>query len=164
MGRKIKRLASLQGHDFKQYYRKEKSVEVKVKLLGLLHIQDGKSCVETASILKVYKTTVQEWIRLFAEEGLVGLRRKPGQGVKKRVDKNDLPNIKKGILELQTKRKGGRTRGRDIQKYLLDQWSVSYQLSAVYELLQDLKIVWISSRSKHPISNQAAQDSFKKNL
>jgi transposase len=164
VGRKIKELASLQGHDFEKYLRNERSADVKIKLLGLAHIQSGKSCRDTAKIVKMHENTVQEWVRRFHKNGLDGLKRQAGQGAKKRVNKSDYLKIKEGILTLQSTRTGGRMRGQDIQQYLHDQWNVAYKLSAVYDLLKKLNIVWISARSKHPASNQRAQDAFKKNL
>jgi transposase len=164
VGRRIKGFSSLQGHDFKKYMSQEKLAEIHIKLLGLSHVQEEKSCRKTASMLKVHENTVQEWVRRFAQSGLKGLQRQPGQGSHKKIDKQKLPQIKEGILSLQSTFKGGRVRGQDIQKYLHDQWNVDYKLSTIYEFLHDLGIVWISARSKHPTSSQEAQDSFKKNL
>lgn len=164
MGRKIKGLESLQGHDFKKYMKDEKLAEIYIKLLGLSHVQEGKDCREAASIVKVHENTVQEWVRRFATKGLEGLKRQPGQGAHKKVDKKNLPEIKAGILALQSTRKGGRVRGYDIQQYLKDEWNVNYKLSAIYNLLHELNVVWISARSKHPASSEVIQDSFKKNL
>ncbi|MCA9508810.1 MAG: transposase [Myxococcales bacterium] len=164
MGRRIKEFASLQGHDFKKYLRNESSAEVSLRLLGLAHVQEGKSCREVAKMLKVHENTIQGWVRRFAKSGFDGLQHQPGQGGKKRINPQDLPQIKAGILALQTTRTGGRISGQDVQKYLFDQWNISYKKSAVYDLLQSLNLVWISARSKHPSSDEAKQASFKKNF
>ena len=164
MSRKITHLASLQGHDFKKYIRQEVCADVKIRLLGLSHIQDGKSCRDTAKMVKSNEYSVQAWVRRFAVGGVSALRRQPGQGLRKRVNVQDFPEIKKGILLLQPASTGGRIRGTDIQKYLQEIWTISYKISAIYKLLKDLKIVWISARSKHPMSTQAVQYDFKKNL
>jgi transposase len=60
MGRKIKRFASLQEHDFEKYKNNEKSAEISIKLLGLAHAQEGKTCREIAKMLKVHENMVQE--------------------------------------------------------------------------------------------------------
>ena len=161
MGRKIKNFANMQ-HDFKKYIRNEPSGEVKMRLLGLYHVQEGKSCRTTAQMLKVNEKSVQNWVKRFAVGGLEGLQHQPGQGCKKRFNKQDLPQIKAGILALQKTKQGGRVRGEDIKQYLLDQWNIQYKRSAVYALLSQLSIVWISARSKHSASKQETQDAFKK--
>lgn len=164
MGRKIRARACLQGHDFKKYIRNEASADVRMRLLGLSHVQEGKSCRETSRMVKVHENTVQDWVQRFKKGGLEGLQTQPGQGAHKRINKEDMPRIKEGILALQATRAGGRMRGQDVQKYLLDEWNVAYKLSAIYNLLKDLRIVWISARSKHPASNIAEQNAFKKTL
>ena len=162
MGRKIIFEASLQGHDFKKYIKGEKSVEVSRKLLALSHVQEGKSCTETARIVRVHYNTVQKWVRNFHKGGLERLQHQPGQGMKKRVKEKDLPQIKAGILALQAARRGGRITAHDIKKYLFEEWGVQYQETTIYNLLKDLKLVWISARSKHPISSTETQNTFKK--
>jgi transposase len=161
MARKIKNLVSLQGHDFKKYIRTEAAPDVRMRLLALAHIQEGKACRAVAAIIKVGENAVQQWVKLFAEGGIDGLRRKKGQGCRKRVDLQKLPQIKTGILALKPL-SGGRIRRTDIQAYLEKEWNVVYRRSAIYALLKHLGIVWISARSKHPSSSQIEQDAFKK--
>jgi len=104
VGRKVKGLASLQGHDFKQYIRNESSADICLRLLGLAHVQEGKTCREAAKMVKVHGNTVQEWVRRFAKSGLEGLQHQPGQGTPKRINVQYLPQIKEGILALQATR------------------------------------------------------------
>ncbi|MCA9508614.1 MAG: transposase [Myxococcales bacterium] len=163
-GRKIKRLSSLKGHDFAKYIKGEKSGEVRIKLLGLQHVQEGRSCKDAAKMVKVTDGAIRTWITRFAENGLNGLKRKPGQGAKKRFPKERFEEFKQSVIELQNQRNGGRVRGNDIQKLLSEKFSVNYEKTTVYDLLASVGLVWISARSKHPISSQEAQSAFKKTL
>jgi transposase len=76
----------------------------------------------------------------------------------------DVTQIKEGILALQKTRTGGRIRGKDVQKYLLEKWGIAYKKSAVYDFLKSINLVWISARSKHRAGDHVAQDAFKKTL
>src|SRR5574338_1243540 len=118
VGRKIIWKKSLEGHNFKRYMSDEKSADLRIKLLALLHVQEGKGCGEAAKIVKVSQGAVQRWGRRFAKNGLDGLKRQPGQGLRKKVKKENLLPIKEGILSLQSKFDGGRIRGQKIKKYL----------------------------------------------
>jgi transposase len=164
VGRKIKGIESLKGHEFNKYIKHEQSPEVRVRLLGLSHVQDGKTCRDTAKMVKMHENSVRSWVRSFASEGLEGLKNKPGRGAHKRLNRVYFSQLKEEILTLQQNRSGGRVRGKDIQQFLLREWSIDYSLSSVYDLLHELDLVWISARSKHPASSLVAQNSFKKNL
>jgi transposase len=70
--------------------------------------------------------------------------------------------FKEAVITAQEEKSGGRIKGTDIQKILLNQFDVEYSLTSVYDLLHRLKLVWISVRSKHPSQDQEIQDNFKK--
>lgn len=61
------------------------------------------------------------------------------------------------------KPQGGRLMGKDIQKYVKDNFGVNYNVRNIYHLMKKLNIVWITSRSKHPKQDLEAQNNFKKN-
>jgi transposase len=54
--------------------------------------------------------------------------------------------------------------GKVIQKYIQETYDVNYCVRNIYRLMNDLDIVWITARSKHPNQDLAAQKAFKKFL
>ena len=52
--------------------------------------------------------------------------------------------------------------GKDIQKHIEEKFSVTYKIRNIYKLMKELNLVWITSRSRHPKQDLAAQDKFKK--
>ena len=71
---------SLKEFDFKKLASQQKSIQMKMRLLALSHFQDGHSRTQIAQFLKVSRTSVNKWVRLFLEEGLAGLEEKPRSG------------------------------------------------------------------------------------
>lgn len=65
---------------------------------------------------------------------------------------------------MQENREGGRVRGQDIQVLLKEQFSVDHALPSVYHVLERCELSWISTRSKHPKSDPAMQEEFKKKI
>ena len=57
---------------------------------------------------------------------------------------------------------GGRLQGKDVQAYISSEFGVQYQKSNVYNLLHELNLSWITTRSKHPKQSIEAQETFKK--
>ena len=70
--------------------------------------------------------------------------------------------IKKYVIDHAVKEQGGRLMGKDIQKYIYETYGVNYCLRNIYRLLNELELVWITSRSKHPKQDLVAQEAFKK--
>jgi transposase len=147
-----------------QLYPRETNSRVKVRLLGMIHVEEGKSCGTVADIVKVSRSTIYRWLKRLMEEGLSGLFDKPGRGAKQKLSKKDEEAFKKAVFKLQKDRKGGRVKGEDIRQLLIEKFNVHYSLNGVYELLKRLKIVWITGRSKHPKSDPKVQEEFKDNF
>ncbi|MFT5558237.1 MAG: hypothetical protein ACI9RZ_000697 [Sphingobacteriales bacterium] len=68
------------------------------------------------------------------------------------------------MLSVAVKPQGGRLMGKDIQKHIKETYGVNYHVRNIYYLMKGLNIVWITSRSKHPKQDLAAQEAFKKFL
>ncbi|EOB6677927.1 transposase, partial [Vibrio vulnificus] len=71
---------SLNNLDFKKLASQQKSIQMKVRLLALAHFKDGHSRTQMAKFLKVSRTSVNQWVQTFLEEGLEGLQEKPRTG------------------------------------------------------------------------------------
>jgi len=71
---------SLINIDFKALASKQKSIQMKVRLLALAHFQEWRSRTEIAKNLKVSRTSINKWVRTFLAEGLEGLQEKPRTG------------------------------------------------------------------------------------
>jgi len=150
--------------DFLSLSKKEKKPRVRIRLLGLAHIKDGASYRKTAKMLKVSLVSVQNWANRFKKSGLKGLNDQEGSGCKPLFPQEKEEELKRLILEKQSKKSGGRLTGTDIKKIVNDDFGVKCALRTVYDLLHKIGLVWISSRSKHPKNDKKAQEDFKKNF
>ena len=150
--------------DFISLFKKENSPHIKIRYLGLSHIQEGATISHVASILRVSPRAVTYWIKRFKDNGLEGLRDKEGRGAKTKLPSDKENKFRDKIIAMQEKRKGGRVKAQDIQKMLEKEFEVSCSISAIYLLLKRVGLHWISSRSRHPKQSQEVQDLFKKTL
>jgi len=152
----------LGNYDFVSLSKKTKVAHMRIRYLGLAHVAEGKSYVKTSALLKIQRATVSEWVKRFKIEGLKGLENKPRSGHPYKLNQKYHDALKEGIAKLTSEREGGRIKGTDIQSYIKERWDVSYSLNGIYRLMKDIRMSWISARSKHPKQNPQAQDTFKK--
>jgi transposase len=154
----------LQGINFKAIAKQAKSPRLRIRLLGLMHLQEGHSLSAVAKMFNVRWKTAKNWLRKFLTSGVDGLCDKPRSGRKPHLQVDDVIPFKKAIEKLQSKRQGGRVIGKDIQKLLREQFSAEYDLDSIYRLLERVGMVWITARSIHPKADKKAQETFKKTL
>ncbi len=148
--------------DFTSLFKKEGAPHIRIRYLGLSHIQEGATIAYVSSILRVSSRTVTYWIQRFKKAGLKGLEDKVGRGAKKKLSTNKENKFCDRVIEMQKTRKGGRVKGEDIRIMLKEEFDVNCSLSATYLLLRRVGLHWISSRSRHPKQSQEVQDLFKK--
>ena len=153
---------TINEHDFKMLYRIETNPRIRIRLLAFSHLQEGLTPVEISPMIHVGALSIRTWIHNFSREGLAGLRDKPKPGAKPRLPTGQLESFTMALSQLQEERSGGRVRGEDIRELLRVKFQVKYSLNGVYALLKRIGWVWISVRSKHPKTDQAKQEEFKK--
>jgi transposase len=161
-GRKAQIPESVFAHDFSKLSKKEGHARTRQRFLALSHLQDGATITDVANYIKVARSTVYDWINRLEKEGLEGLREKEGRGAIPKLTKEHHEAFKQSVLELQNNRTGGRIRGSDILNLMREKFGVDCSMGTVYKTLARLDLVWISGRSKHPKSDQQAQEAFKK--
>jgi len=164
LGIHLQRPSDFEKHDFLSLYTKEKNARARVRLLGLHHIQSGKTLTNIGKILEVRRQTVGDWYKNFLERGFSGLYDMPKTGSNTILPREQEVCFQESVLKLQNERAGGRITINEIHQLLINKFHVQYKKRSVYELLKRLDLVWISSRSKHPNSDKKAQHTFKKTL
>ena len=152
----------LNSIDFDSLSKKESNARVRIRLLALSHLKDGKNSSEVARMLKISAQSVRFWLLRFHQESLDGLKDKQRSGRPYALDPQYHQALKDEILQRNHSSSGGSLTGLDIVDLIQEKWNVSYSLSGVYDLLRILNMSWISARSKHPKQDKEAQDQFKK--
>lgn len=61
---------NLGNTNLKQFARQQKTIQMKMILLTLDHFKEGKSRTQIAKYLKVSRTSINQWVSVFLEEGL----------------------------------------------------------------------------------------------
>lgn len=152
------------SYDFAAMAKKEKVAFLRVKLLVLEQIKQGKGYREVAKSFCVHETAIKKWVIRVVSQGPAALKVAPGRGRKCKLNKSKIGEFKAAINELQNKRCGGRINVADITAMANEKFGTNYKVKGMYDLLHRIGMVWISARSKHPAHNAGAQEAFKKTL
>ena len=140
------------------------NASLKLRYLAVQKFHEGHSRTSIAKTLSVSRRLVNEWITKYLSGGFDALALKLATGQPSRLSNAQKILIKAYVQEHAVKEQGGRLKGKDIQKYIHKTYGVSYCLRNIYRLMNELEIVWITSRSKHPKQDLCAQETFKKIL
>lgn len=123
----------------------------------------GRSTPRIVEALKVPRRTVQRWVELYNEQDVAGLHHHKGAGAKPRL-KDDQHERLRARLDAGPGAGDGTCAwsGAAIVELLSKEFDVVLKRDAVYKLLHRMNYSWLCPRPRHPKSDAAAQDAFKK--
>lgn len=143
--------------------RKESDAKVRIRILGIAAALEGKSRTEASKVAGLNLNIFRIWIKRYNEKGIEGLRNIKKTGRQKKISLEIQEKLRQKILNGANYETDGRIRFRlvDIQDYLRTQHDLEYSQSAVWYILKDLNLSWISVRPKHPKTDDVAIQEFK---
>lgn len=161
--RKIELVRDVSLDVLKKNYKKEKNHRIKLRILMLIHVKEGKSATQIGKILKCSHNTIITQIRRFNEFGFEGLFDKVRSGSPSKVNHGEL----KEILEQSPKDFGYPHEvwfPRLVYNYILDFQKVQIAPEYVYELIRNLGYTLVVPREKSYKSDPEKVKLFKKKL
>lgn len=161
-GKRAKLPEGFANHDFDKLAKQERNARVRLRLLGLAHLQDGHTITATAKMCRVERSTVYEWLDRFKSGGIDAMQEQEGRGAKPKLSRGQHKVFREAVLKLQDERPGGRIKGLDVLKLMQEKLGIDCSLDTVYRSLAKVDLVWISAHSKHPKTDFAEQEAFKK--
>lgn len=151
----------IQIFDFLASYKVERDPRIKIKLLALCHLQNGKTIQEVSEITLYNTKSVKSWLDDFIEFDYESLIEREGRGRKPRLAPEDEEKFKDALCTIQDNKKSGSVGATEVRTLLADQFDCCYSQSGTYALLDRLNLVWITGRSRHPKISEEAIELYK---
>lgn len=144
--------------------KKTKDGAHRTRILAIASLIEGKSRGEAAKIAGMSVSNLHIWIRRYNQFGLAGLFKKKHTGRKPKFTPEIEQFLKETALRGASFEKDKRVafRIKDFQQMILEQFGIHYSISALWYALKRLGLSWVSVRQKHPKTDLAAQEEFKK--
>ena len=143
--------------------RREKRLVNQIRIRAVLSVARGNHVPMLARSLSVAERAVRNWVHRYNRGGLVGLQDQR-KGRQCRLSDSQLEKIRKRLREGSRPEDGVCSlRGRDIRRFLEEEFQVSYGRSSVYYLLHhQLGMSYLKPRPLHRKTDPEAQAAFKK--
>ncbi|MBW8184728.1 helix-turn-helix domain-containing protein [Shewanella nanhaiensis] len=130
--------------DLMKLVRKETNARMRLKLLALLHFQEGKSRYQIADYLKVSRTSVNKWITSYLSSGLEGLKDKKHTGRPSALNEEQMLELSQFIKRRIATRSTKPLHGCDVQQFIAEKFGVNYEISNIYRILERLGYAWVT--------------------
>lgn len=141
-----------------QRYRTEKQPDLKPRLHALWLLRQGHSLTETARVLGVHYTSVQQWVAWYRQGGVaeVLVHRKVGQGQPPWLTPAQQEQVRFQVAQGQFRTASGAV------QWVKETFGVEYKLKGMYSLLKRLKGKKKVPRPMATNTSLEAQEEWKK--
>lgn len=147
--------------DFQKMARSESCPRIRERLLGFYNLMIGKNRIEAAKAVGRNPEWLRSWVLRYDEGGYENLFDKAKPGQPKHLTKEQEEELVQDIIQMQDDRDGGRITGNEIREHIEKKYNKTFKNNSIYDLLHRLGLSWVSSRSKHPKSDDKKQKTFK---
>ena len=134
------------------------------RMLALALGLEGCSRAEAARHAGMDRQTRRDWVHRYNTEGLPGLHDRPRSGRKPRLTPEQEAELVTAVERGPDPDRDGVVRWRriDLKALIEARFAVRLHERSVGKLLRRLGFARLSARPKHPLSDPAAQEAFKK--
>jgi len=134
------------------------------RLLAIAAVLEGHSRGDAAHLNGMQRQTLRDWVHRYNEHGVKGLMSRPSPGRPPALSEAQMAELKQMVLEGPTLERHGVIRWRcaDLRRQIAARWSVTVHENSVGRFLHRLEMTRLQPRPRHPKTDAAAQDAFKK--
>jgi len=141
----------------------ERDKRLFLRLRAVYLAATGLTAPEVAAALGPSRRAVQRWVARYNAEGPEALGDRPRPGQPTLLPASEVARLRDRLDAGPTAADGVCTlRGRDVRAILDAEFGVAYSMPGVYALLHRLGYSCLDPRPRHPRSDPAAREDFKK--
>lgn len=152
------------AEELQALFRQERNARLAKRIWMVWQARLGHTAPQIAKGIGLSRRAVQEWVRRYNQEGLVGLETRPGQGREPILSDDERQLVAERVEAGPQDGDVCSLRGVDFQKFLETWFGKLMSLTTVYRVLHDLGDEWLVPRPKHRKNDPDAMAAFKKSF
>lgn len=143
---------------------REGDARVARRILAIAMVLAGHSRQAAAEAQAMEAQTLRDWVIRYNEHGLAGLADRARPGRPRRLSGEQEAELDGWVEQGPDLKKDGAVRWRrfDLREKIRERFGVTMHVRSVGKILRRLNFRRISVRPRHPQSDEAAQEAFKK--
>lgn len=167
MGRSTRQVKGYSSDQIKALFKSEATYKIGIRLYAIYQVSLGKPSRELEVLYNTSFKQILNWVSRFEQEGVEGLRDKPGRGRKPKMTPEQKERLKVLVLEESPLDYGYNTstwNGPLLIDWLVNHLNINYKRAQIYNVLKSLGLSYQKSKGFYPESDKEAQESFKDEL
>jgi transposase len=167
MGRKPSGVKGYTPEQIKALFSRDDKYKIGMRLYAVFQVSLGKPPRQLEEVYNTSFKQIHNWVHRFEEEGLEGLKDKPGRGRQPRLSPEQQQEVS-ALLEQQTPSLHGYNTETWTGPLLIDwirkNYNIQFKKAQIYNIAKQLGFTFQKGKSSYPEADPEQQQQFKEDL
>lgn len=167
MGRSVLKVKGYTPEEIKALIKKDDRYTIGLRLYAVYQVSKGQSSRKLEELYQTSFKQITNWVHRFEQEGLEGLKDKPGRGRKSGLSQDDMQRLFKLLVEESPTDHGYNTEtwtGPLLIDWIGKNFGLVYKKAQIYNILKQLGFSYQKAKGFYPEADEKAQETFKEDL
>lgn len=167
MGRKVLTIKNYSPEDIKSLFNSDDKYKIGLRLYAVYQVSLGQPSRKLEDLYNTSFKQITNWVHRFEEQGLEGLRDKPGRGRKSNLSAEQRTRLSGLIANESPQDYDYNTdtwTGPLLIDWIANHFSITYKKAQIYNIIKSLGFSYQKSRGIYPEADPFAQQAFKEGL
>lgn len=167
MGRKPLGVKGYSPASIRALFNSDDKYKIGLRLYAVYQVSLGQPSRKLEELYNTSFKQITNWVHRFEQEGLEGLRDKPGRGRKSRLTEEQCSALSTLLLEASPLDYGYNTdtwTGPLLIDWIKNEFGIPFKKAQVYNILNSLGFSYQKARGFYPEADPEAQRTFKETL
>lgn len=167
MGRHVLEVQGYTPEQIKVMFRNDERYTIGIRLYAVYQVSLGTPSRKLEDLYNTSFKQITNWVHKFEQNGIDGLRDKPGRGRKSQLTQEQSDHLRNLLLNESPVSHGFNTEtwtGPMVKQYISKQFGIDYKKAQVYNIIKALGLTYQKGKGTYPEANPEAKEEFSEAL
>ncbi len=164
MGRPVLKVKGYTPEEIRVLFRKDERYGIGIRLYAVYQVSLGQPSRNLEELYNTSFKQITNWVHRFEEEGIEGLKDKPGRGRHNRLSEEQRASLQKLLKTASPLDYGYNTAtwtGPLLIDWIKNHYDVEYKKVQIYNIIRQLGFTYQRGKGIYPESSEVQQEEFK---
>jgi len=167
MGRHVLEVKGYTPEQIKVMFRNDERYTIGIRLYAVYQVSLGTPSRKLEELYNTSFKQITNWVHKFEQNGIDGLRDKPGRGRKSLLTQGQTDHLRSLLINESPTSHGFNTEtwtGPMVKQYISKQFGIDYKKAQIYNIIKSLGFTHQKGKGTYPEANQQTKDEFTQAL
>ena len=167
MGRKPLKVQGYTPEEIKSLFNKDEKYKIGLRLYAVYQVALGQPSRRLEDLYNTSFKQITNWVHRFEQEGIEGLKDKPGRGRKSRLTEKQEEEISDLLMNKSPNEYGYNTEtwtGPILIDWIKNNFGIEFKKAQIYNILKQLGFSYQKAKGFYPEADPEKREEFKETL